>query len=214
MKKKIIGVAIVAAVVGIICLRTSEPEPQINADTIQSPSEESGFIGEKIVGNPNEAKLVLYEYADFGCPHCAEWNKMMNSLMSKHDGKIGLVYRNYDIGQFKNSSAAARAATAAQIQGYFKEYKDLLFANQSEWFYADGAELNELFFEYFKTASNNSGDLEQFKADINSDSVKKRLEFEQRLGKMVNLTGTPTFRIDGKTIQLGKLVETIETAVM
>lgn len=211
MKKKIlIGAAIVAVIIGIICLAVFKTEPPINADTIHDASEETGFIGEKIIGNPDEAKLIIYEYADFGCSHCAEWNRKINELISKYDGQIALIYRSYDIGQFKNSPVAARAATAAQIQGYFKEYKDLLFANQTEWYYENSEELNETLAEYFKEASNNSGDVDKFKSDMKSDAVKKRLKFEQRLGKAVDLAGTPTFRIDGETINLSELEKTIE----
>ena len=214
MKKKIlIGAAIVAVIVGIICLAVFKTEPPINADTIHDASEETGFIGEKIVGNPDEAKLTIYEYADFGCSHCAEWNRKINELINKYDGQIALVYRSYDIGQFKNSPVVARAATAAQIQGYFKEYKDLLFANQTEWYYDDSEELNETLVEYFKEASNNSGDIDKFKSDMKSDAVKKRLKFEQRLGKAINLAGTPTFRIDGETISISELVKTIEKKI-
>ena len=214
MKKKIlIGAAIVAVIVGIICLAIFKTEPPINADTIHDASEETGFIGEKIIGNPSEAKLTIYEYADFGCSHCAEWNRKINELISKYDGQIALVYRSHDIGQFKNSPVVARAATAAQVQGYFREYKDLLFTNQTEWYYEDSEELNETLVEYFKEASNNSGDVDKFKSDMKSDAVKRRLKFEQRLGKAINLAGTPTFRIDGETIPIGELVETIKKKV-
>ena len=214
MKKKIlIGAVIVVAIVGVICLAVFKTEPPINADTIHDASEETGFIGEKIIGNPDEARLTIYEYADFGCSHCAEWNRKINELISKYGEQIALVYRSYDIGQFKNSPVAARAATAAQIQGYFKEYKDLLFANQTEWYYEDSKELNETLVEYLKEASNNSGDIDKFKSDMKSDAVKKRLKFEQRLGKAINLAGTPTFRIDGETISISELVETIEKKV-
>lgn len=215
MKKKIIaGAAIIAIIVGTICLCIFKTEPPINTDTIQAASEETGFIGEKIIGNPNTAKLTIYEYADFGCSHCAEWNEKINDLINKYGEQIALVYRNYDIGQFKNSPAAARAATAAQIQGYFKEYKDLLFNNQTEWYYKDDEELNKALIEYFKRASNNSGDVDKFKSDMKSDAVKKRLKFEQRLGKAIHLAGTPTFRIDGKTIQISELLEMIEKRVL
>ena len=68
-----------------------------------------------------------------------------------------------------------------------------------------------LLVKYFGQASNGTGDTEKFKEDIKSDSVKARLEFEQKLGKKINLTGTPTFRINNKTIELDELVETIKT---
>ena len=213
MKKVIISVLVLAAVVGVICVAVFKTEAPIDPDMMHEVSEETGEIGEKIVGNPSDAKLVVYEYADFGCSHCAEWNKRINDLITKYDGKMALVYRNYDIGQFKNSAAAARAATAAQIQGYFKAYKDLLFNNQSEWYYKSGDGLKEVFYGYFEEASEGAGDLEKFKADMESEPVKKRLKFEQRLGKAANITGTPTFRIDGEKIELSELTEVIESKI-
>ncbi len=213
MKKgMIIGTLIVVAVVGIICLANfrTDPYANMNPDSIIEPSETTGFIGEKTVGNPDDAKIVIYEYADFGCSHCADWNRKINNLIEKYDGKIVLIFRSYDIGQFKNSLKAASAATAAQIQGYFKEYKDLLYSNQSEWFYEDGADLTEILSNYFEEASKGTGDLDKFKEDIKSDSVRTRLKFEQNMGKKVDLTGTPTFRIDGETISLSELIDTIE----
>ena len=216
MKKgMIIGTLIVVAVVGIICLANfrTDPYANMNPDSIIEPSETTGFIGEKTVGNPDDAKIVIYEYADFGCSHCADWNRKINNLIEKYDGKIALVFRSYDIGQFKNSLKAASAATAAQIQGYFKEYKDLLYSNQSEWFYEDGADLTEILSNYFEEASKGAGDLDKFKEDIKSDSVRARLKFEQNMGKKVDLAGTPTFRIGSETISLSELEKTIEEKI-
>ena len=212
VKKGLIISAIVAVIVGIIYLAIPKNDHPINADSIIEASEETGMIGEKIVGNPNEAVLIIYEYADFGCSHCAEWNKKINDLLKEYDGKIALIFRSYNLG-FKNSALSAHAATAAQIQGYFKEYKDLLFTNQAEWYYEEGAKLNELFVNYFKEASNNKGDVNKFQEDMKSNAVKKRLKFEQKLGKAVNLAGTPTFRIDGEAVALSDLINTIEHLV-
>lgn len=212
VKKGLIISAIVAMIVGIIYLAIPKNDHPVDPDSIIEASEETGMIGEKIVGNPNEAELIIYEYADFGCSHCAEWNKKINDLLKEYDGKIALIFRSYNLG-FKNSALSARAATSAQIQGYFKEYKDLLFTNQAEWYYEDGAKLNELFVKYFEEASKGTGDVDKFQEDMKSDAVKKRLKFEQKLGKAVNLAGTPTFRINGEAVALSDLINTIERLV-
>ena len=212
VKKLLLAISLIATlglIYFFIIKNNSAPTPN-TADLVNAPSEETGFLPEKIIGNPETAELTIYEYADFGCSHCAEWNKVLNDLLEKHNQEIALVFRNYNTKLFQNSPLAARAATAAQIQGYFKDYKDLLFSNQAEWLSEDETNLKELFANYFKTASNNAGDLEKFKTDLESDAVEKRLDFEQSLGKQIHLTGTPMFRIDEKTIKLEKLLETIE----
>lgn len=211
MKKIIISILIIIAV-SAICFFGSRNNTANTVDSIFEASAETGWIAEKIIGDADRANVVIYEYADYGCSHCADWNKTINKLIDEYNGKIAVVFRSYDLG-FKNGSAAARAATAAQLQGYFKEYKDLLFANQAEWIYEDKSNLDELFAQYFAKASDNAGDLEKFKADIASDAVKKRLDFENELGKKINLRGTPLFRIDGKTIPLADLIKTIEEMV-
>ncbi|MBQ6395976.1 thioredoxin domain-containing protein [Candidatus Saccharibacteria bacterium] len=214
-----IAKGIVAAIFAVIIViigasyssihKTTSPG-NINPDSILPPSETTGFIPEKIIGNPDEAELVLYEYVDFSCIHCAEWNREINKQIAEYDGKIALVFRSFNLGS-KNGALAAQAATSAQILGYFKEYPDLRFATPPEWLHEEESDLLNLLVKYFGQASNGTGDTEKFKEDKKRDSVKARLEFEQKLGKKINLTGTPTFRINNKTIELDELVETIKT---
>ena len=211
MKKQIIiGVVTTTIIIVVACLLILRPtSPPPDPDQIHAPSASTGNLAEKIVGNPETAKVIIYEYADFGCSHCADWNKTVNALIDQYGDDIALVFRNYNLNLVENSPAAARAATAANIQGYFKEYKDLLFAGQAEWLYADGEELDQIFADYFKTASQNSGNLAKFQADAKNDAVKTHLKFEQALGKQINLAGTPTFRIDGATVAPSNLQPTV-----
>ncbi|MBQ3348161.1 thioredoxin domain-containing protein [Candidatus Saccharibacteria bacterium] len=204
-----VGVAIVATIL-LICASSIFGSSGETADYIYEASEATGMIGEKVIGEPETAEMIVYEYADFGCSHCAEWNQKLNEIVEKTEGKIAVVFRYYNIGLFKNSATAARAATAAQMQGYFGEYKDLLFSNQAEWLYADGEELEGLLAEYFEIASAGAGDAVRFKSDMESEAVKKRLRFEQNMGKKVGLSGTPLFRINGENVSAGKLAEKME----
>ena len=102
---------------------------------------------------------------------------------------------------------------AAQIQGFFEKYKDLLFNNQAEWMYTKGDKLDELWVSYFKQASDEDGDVKKFQGDMKSDAVKKRLKFEQMLGKRVNLHGTPLFRINGEIVSPAELPAKIESYI-
>ena len=212
MKKKIlIVIAVLMVVAGLLFLILRGQGEDINtADTVHTASEGSGFISEKVIGNFDNAKVIVYEYADYGCSHCAEWNRRINSLIAKYGDKLAIVFRAYDIGQFENSSLASRAATAAQIQGYFNEYKNILFNSQSEWMYVGASSAEKKFAEYFEQVSGGKGDVNKFKSDLISDAVRKRVNFEQRMGERIKIKGTPTFRIDGEKIEMGDLTQTIE----
>ena len=189
-------------------LADKQAQHHLNSDQIFEASEDTGGLPEKVIGNPSEAKVVLYEYADYACPHCAEWSLLLDRLVEESDGKLAVVYRGYLLG-FKNGLTAASAATAAQVQGCWQEYKNLLFTSQSEWTSLSGEELQDKLISCFETASKGNGNIEKFKADMASESVAKKIAFEYQLGEELNLQGTPTFRIDGETIAIKDLKETI-----
>lgn len=79
--------------------------------------------------------------------------------------------------------AAASAANAAALQGYWKPYKDLLFANQSDWFYSTGNELQQQLETYFEKASDGKGDLTKFREDMKSEKVAKKIAFDRGIGE-------------------------------
>lgn len=182
----------------------------VNLDTILKANEDTGNLPDKIIGDPSKAKVVLYEYADYACSHCAEWSTTIDKMVDKSDGKLAVVYRNYLLPGFKNNVATASAATAAQIQGCWQEYKRLLFANQGVWAGLSGDELENELISCFETASGGKGDTEKFLADMRSEAVAKKVAFEHRLGNEIELKGTPTFRIDGENIAISDLKKTVE----
>lgn len=168
--------------------------------SIIAPTKDNGNIGDHVKGSA-DAPVVIFEYADFQCSVCAVFNNRVNELLEKYDGKLAVVYRNFLLSYHQNATAAASSAEAASLQGYWKEYADLLFNNQAEWEYASSSERSRLFEKYFTEASNGNGDLEKFKNDVRSGEVSKRLSFDAGIGRrMVEITGTPSFYIDGQYI--------------
>ena len=167
--------------------------------SIIAPDTHNGNIGDHVKGNP-DAPVVVYEYADFQCGYCALMNSRVNAAIEKADGKLAVVYRNYLLSYHQNGTAAASAAEAAGLQGYWKEYADKLFLEQDEWAYATGAERTALFVKYFEEVTDNKGDTAKFKADMGSEEVKKKIDFDMGIGKRMSIPGTPAFFVDGQYI--------------
>lgn len=165
-------------------------------------TKDNGNIADHVKGDP-DAPVVIFEYADYQCPGCASINPRVNRAIEQLDGKLAVVYRNYLLKYHLNGTAAASAAEAAGLQGYWREYADILFANQSEWEDADTSERTKLFNKYFEEASNGDGDLEKFNKDIASEAVSKKISFDMGIGKRIDLPGTPSFYIDGQLINWG-----------
>ena len=122
----VIGVAIVAiiAIAGFVVTDKSNKATDYNKydfTKIIAADEHNGNIGDHVKGNP-DAPVVIVEYADFQCGYCALMNPRVDAAIEKADGKLAVIYRNYLLSYHQNGTAAASAAEAAGLQGYWKDY--------------------------------------------------------------------------------------------
>ncbi len=168
----------------------------IEADT------NNGGIGDHVKGDAT-SPVLIFEYADFQCPGCASINPRVNQAIEELDGKLAVVYRSYLLSYHQNGTAAASAAEAAGLQGYWKPYADKLFSEQSEWEYASASERTAYFDTYFEEVTDGAGDLTKFHTDIASENVSKKISFDMGIGKRIDIAGTPAFYIDGQLINWG-----------
>lgn len=171
--------------------------------SVIAPDKNNGNIGDHVKGDA-DAPVLIFEYADYQCPGCASINPKVNKAIEELDGKLAVVYRSFLLSYHKNGTAAASAAEAAGLQGYWKPYADKLFAEQAEWEYASASERTALFDKYFMEVSDNKGDLDKFNEDLASEQVSKKISFDMGVGKRVNVEGTPAFYIDGQLINWGE----------
>lgn len=206
----IIGV-VVAVFIGLIGIsmyqgkQTPINYEQYDLHKVLEASEDSGEIGEMILGDP-DAPVKIFEYGDYQCTACAPMNPYMKKLVEEYDGKVAVVFRTYILSYHNNGTAAASAALAAAKQGYWSEFKDLLFTNQNAWYYSDAAKRQEQFEQYFEQASDGKGNIEKFREDMNSEAVKKKIEFDRGIYEEVTEADgeddqwTPMFYINGELI--------------
>ena len=203
----IIGVVAVAliGIVAFVVINGNNKATDFNEYDFYSviePTSDNGNIGDHIKGDAN-APVLIFEYADYQCPGCASINSRVNKLVEELDGKLAVVYRSFLLPYHQNGTAAASAAEAAGLQGYWKEYADKLFIEQSEWEYASASGRSEYFNRYFEEVTNGKGDLEKFKKDMASEEVSKKISFDMGIAKKMAVSGTPAFYIDGQLIKWG-----------
>ena len=150
-------VGIVLAFVALIAITQLQNKADIDYDaydlnSVIAADENTGGLAENVDGDP-DAPVLLYEYGDYQCTACAPMNPYINELLEEYDGKVAVVFRTYIMSYHDNGVAAASAANAAAIQGYWKEYKDLLYETQNDWYYAEGDERQQMFEQYFEQAT-------------------------------------------------------------
>ncbi len=137
---------------------------------------------------PEDARVVVVEFADFECPFCQKIAPELEAVWEKRRDKVRFVYKYMPLAMHPHGEIAARAAIAAQMQGKFWEMEKLLFAN--------GQHLEPPDLE--KYASSIGLDLQKFRADVQSPEAKARLDADRKLGDDLHIKGTPTIFIDGR----------------
>ena len=131
-------------------------------------------------------------------------NPKINALVEEYDGKVAVVFRTEIMDYHQNGTAAASAALAAAKQGYWQEYKDLLFTNQNDWYYSDVQQRQSQFEEYFTKASRcntfrcrqqKQQRLAQFREDMGSKEVSQKISFDAGMADEKKISWTPTFYV-------------------
>ena len=202
MSKKawIIFAAICVVVLGgLIYISSSNRLDVSNIDpnSIQAASEKSGNIADHVFGK-TDSKVVLIEYGDFQCPGCGGAHPTVKMLTEKYKDQIAFVFRNFPIAsKHPNARAAAAAVEAAGLQGKYWEMHNQVFENQSSWQNLSSNERGAFFVEYAKGLQLDEA---KFKADMESEAVGKKINFDQAIGKKAGAEATPTFLLNGKKL--------------
>lgn len=169
----------------------------IDANKIQTASEATGNIADHVFGKP-DSKVVLVEYGDFQCPGCGGMHPTVKSVTEKYQEQLTFVFRNFPLTQIHpNALVAAAAAESAGLQGKYWEMHDTLFTNQDAWKSVSVKERIGVFEKYAQQLDLN---VETFKTDIGSEKVTKKINYDLAIGKKINVTSTPTFVLNGKTL--------------
>jgi protein-disulfide isomerase len=142
------------------------------------------------------AKAVLIEYSDFQCPACAAYEPILQQLKQQYGDDMAIVYRQFPLRQtHRFAQAASQASEAADLQGKFWEFHDLLFERQSSW--SQALNIKEAMVGYAKELGLDGA---KFTADYDSQQVKDRIDIDVASGNAADIPGTPTFFLNGERL--------------
>lgn len=144
---------------------------------------------------PQDAPIIIIEFTDFQCPFCKRASRTIDELMGQYPGKIRLVFKNLPLTSIhKEALNAAKAAMAANKQGMFWPYHDMLFDNPTS--------LGESL--YIRTARTLGLDMEKFKKDMKSKQIDKEVQADIKTAKKFGINVTPVFVINGVIVKGAK----------
>ena len=121
---------------------------------------------------------------------------MEPELIEKYvkEGTLRIEWRDFPY-QGQESVRAALAARAAQAQGRFWEYHDLLYYNQSSGNSGGYSEENLI-----ALARKAGLDAKRFEEDLRTARYAGVVQADFQEGQNLGITGTPTFFINGKIL--------------
>jgi protein-disulfide isomerase len=163
-----------------------------------------------IKGNP-DASVTLTEYSDLQCPACAAFQPYVNDVMDTYGDSVRFEYKHFPLPIHNLAEPAGRAAEAAGLQGQFFPYVDLLFVNQKTW----SVSPNPTSF-FIKYAEELGLDIDTFKRQMNASLVRDKIKEDRKAASEKDITGTPTFFLNGKKMQIEtyeNFREQIESAI-
>lgn len=217
-------VALIALVMCILCCKNNKPvnveetlnnNPEIIINAMQNYEQKirdqaladaQKLINENIEAlnnDPNsptlgnkDAKVTVVEFFDFSCHYCHALYPNLKNVMDKNPD-VKYVFKEMAFVA-PVSNYAAKAALAANLQGKYAEVLDAMMVYQGA---LTEAKVDEL-------AVKAGVDLEQMKADMNSEKVAQIMTSNSELANKIQVNGVPALVINGK------LVQTLDEAVI
>jgi len=142
--------------------------------------------------------LTITEFSDYECPFCRQSHSQLRALLERYPTLLRLIHRHYPLDTACNSSLkapmhhnacfAAMVAECAGLQNRFWEANDYLFAEARMLHARSNAEV--------------ASDLGLDPAALNAclrEQGPRSVAFEVDEGNRLDVQGTPTFVIEGKT---------------
>lgn len=178
---------------------TSQTSENVVSSEILVPANSNvtgGIFDEEYLPATFSAKVTLVEFGDYECPACIDYHPMVKQLLSDFSGKFNYVFRNYPLDYHKNALAASYAVESAGLQGKYWQMHDRVYESTTQWVSSTDAK------SIFITFAEELGlDVEKFKTDIDSSTVKDKVQGDTNDGNLIKLNATPTFYLNGAKIE-------------
>ncbi|CDR11406.1 thioredoxin domain-containing protein [Streptomyces iranensis] len=182
--------------------------------TFAKPANTTGPQGTTIVIGDKKAKNTLHVYEDMRCPVCAQFEKYTGPTVLK-DIKDGTYKAQFTMGTFlddnkqqpgagsKNALSALGAALDVSPQA-FLDYKEALYAPKNHPEETDDAFANDQkLIDVAQQVKELKGNTAFEKAVKNGTYDRWALAMSKTFNDTKDITGTPSFKLNGKKLQVG-----------
>jgi protein-disulfide isomerase len=155
----------------------------------------------------DDAPVTLVEYGDFECSYCGQAESVIRELLAEQGDDVRYVWRHLPLNDVHpNAQVASEASEAAADQGKFWEMHDMLLANQDNLTARD----------MIRYAEELVLDVERFRDDLARRAHAERVSEDVASADESDVSGTPTFFINGRrhygVYDVNTLTQAVQTA--
>ncbi|MBT9554783.1 MAG: thioredoxin domain-containing protein [Myxococcales bacterium] len=140
---------------------------------------------------PVDSPVLVVEVLDFKCGACKARHGFVKRLLAEHGRSVRFAVRHLPFVHPIESERGAIASMAANRQGRFWDYSDMLFRNQDETWtdatltgYAQRLGLDPV----------------RFAADLRDPSLRSYVRKDKGAADAVDIRGTPTLIVNGRVV--------------
>jgi Na+/H+ antiporter NhaA len=156
-----------------------------------------------IRGPKKDVLVTLVEYGDFECPYCGQAEPAIRELL-RSSGGLRFVFRHLPLADVHpHAQLAAEGAEAAALQGKFWEMHDTLMDHQGALTTGD----------LTRYAGEIGIDTDKFAADLRKHAGVGQIAEDVESADLANVSGTPTFFINGRRHHGAYDIQTLAAAV-
>jgi protein-disulfide isomerase len=206
----VVGVLAIAGGIGYAVVQNNKPGywEEAKNDKLVKPANSTGTNGTTVVIGKSTAKKTLVMYEDPRCPVCAQFEQTVGSTVDKdvEDGKfkiqyVGASFLDGNLGGegSKNGLSALGAALNVSPEAFLK-YKTAMYT--TKWHPAEDTDKFKDDAYLIKIAQTvpELKDNKTFQNAVKNGTYDKwALDMSEKFNKD-GVTGTPTLKMDGKTL--------------
>lgn len=138
------------------------------------------------------APVTVVMFSDFQCPACAAAHPVLKKVLAAYADRVRFVVRDFPLTNIhENAFPAAIAAGAANRQGKFFEYSEILYRNQDR---LDRASL-------IKYAADLGLNTKRFELDLSDAKIAAEVKKDMADGTSYGIGGTPTVYVNGVKVR-------------
>lgn len=161
-----------------------------------------------ILGNPETAKMIIVEFADFLCPHCKDASPSLELFTKNNLDKVALIYKTYPrdgvcnpVVGHKSDGLGCKLASAAlcmKDRNLGWETHHWIFERQ------DSLSISTFESQFDQFLNEKSVNPEEVKTCMNSDLIFERIQKMAKEGEAGKIQGTPAIFVNGRELPRGQ----------